>query len=173
MVGKRRRKVPNLAPPPKVKRYRCISLWEPWGSLIALGRKAIEMRPYSTKVRGDVLICCAIKSDNTVRCYTQMYKDHGFLPPDFVPQYGLAVALVDLYESKPLTPGDLELAAALGNDIHPGTFGWHLRNIRPLLEPTPVKGSQGFYFRDLDLTGNVGEPVEFANVNELSMQESA
>ena len=38
---------------------RCISLWQPWASLMARGHKYFETRSWDTKIRGEVWIHAA------------------------------------------------------------------------------------------------------------------
>lgn len=138
-----------------IQKYRCISLWEPWGSLIAQGKKTIECRPKRTNVRGDVLICCAVKQDKLIKGFVEAYKEAGLLDRGFEPAFGYAVALAEIYDCKPLTSADIKRAALLGENLDFGGWGWHLRNIRPLIEPECVLGKQGFFFRLLDLEGKL------------------
>ena len=89
--------------------------------MIARGEKTIEVRSWSTKYRGKLLICAGA-------------KPHGDDPT------GVAVAVVDLVECRPFAPGDESAACA----ADPGDFAWLLINARPI-EPVPVKGALGIF----------------------------
>ena len=101
---------------------KAISLHQPWASLIAEREKTIETRFWYTHYRGDLLIVSTKK------------PKWGNLP------LGKALAIVDLYECRPMERKD-EKAARCAFE---GQWAWLLRNIRPI-EPFSVKGSQGFY----------------------------
>lgn len=144
-----------------IEKYRCLSLWEPWASLIAMGKKTIETRSYSTKVRGDVLICAAKVHNKEIKGYIKEYIDAGILPEGFVPQCGNAVALVELDECRPFEYHHNKAAANIVHDYHPGTYSWTLRNVRPLIIPVSVKGSQGFFFKELDLEESLFDEEDY------------
>ncbi|MEK7168734.1 MAG: ASCH domain-containing protein [Patescibacteria group bacterium] len=38
-------------------KFKAISLKQPWANLVASGKKTIETRKWSTKYRGDLVIC--------------------------------------------------------------------------------------------------------------------
>lgn len=61
---------------------KAISLKQPWANLVASGKKTIETRKWSTKYRGDLVIC---SSQN----------------PKIEP-YGKALCIVELYDVKPM-----------------------------------------------------------------------
>ena len=138
---------------------KALSLWEPWASLIALGPKKIEIRNWNTGYRGDLLICAAKvgmgkgAKDKEVHDAISTYQSaddceeylglkRALLPADFVPQYGKAVAVVELYNSRSLTVAD-GLAACMQDPT--GKIGFFLRKIRPFRKPFDVTGKQGLF----------------------------
>jgi len=108
--------------------YKAISLKQPWANLVASGKKTIETRKWTTKYRGDLVVC---SSQN----------------PKIEP-YGKAVCIVELYDIKPMTKKDEKKACI---KIYPKANAWYLRSIRPITPPIPVKGSLGIFNLDLNL----------------------
>jgi len=153
------------------KTVRGISLWQPWASAVALGSKRIETRSWPTLYRGPLVIHAAkrhVRSEliHMACCYNWMgalhdpwghrkaYKD---LP------FGSLVAVCDLVDCRKtdtFTVGELDAQRrAPGEttdhcawterqmgDFAPGRYGWVLDNIRPLEQPVPYRGSQGFFY---------------------------
>jgi len=105
--------------------YKAISLKQPWANLVASGKKSIETRKWSTKYRGDLVICSSQK-------------------PDIHPA-GCAIAIAELYDVKPMEKKDEKKACI---KVYPKAHSWFLKNIRRI-EPIKVKGSLGIY--DLEL----------------------
>lgn len=103
-----------------------ISIRQPWASLIASGRKSIELRTWSTRYRGPLLVVSSARPWD---------GDHGFeLGP-----LGVTVCAVELVEVRPATEADAEAACIRPG---PGHMAWVLRNPRPL-DAVPVKGALG------------------------------
>lgn len=117
-------------------KFRALSVKQPYAGYIASGEKTIETRSKPTSYRGELLICAS--------------KDGR--PTGDAPGYGCSLALVELYDCKPLselTPEEWKLAklpeeterilcrSGLG-------YGWFLRNPRPVIE-YPVKGQLGIF----------------------------
>jgi hypothetical protein len=101
---------------------KAISLKQPWANLVATGKKTIETRKWSTKYRGNLVIC---SSQN----------------PKIEP-YGKALCIVDLYDVRPMTKADEKKACI---KLYPKAHAWLLRNLRPISPPIPVKGSLGIF----------------------------
>lgn len=101
---------------------KAISLKQPWANLVADGKKTIETRKWSTKYRGDLIIC---SSQN----------------PKIKP-YGKALCIVELYDVRPMTRTDEKKAHI---KFYPGAYAWMLRNLRKIDPPIPVKGSLGIF----------------------------
>jgi hypothetical protein len=102
--------------------YKAISLKQPWANLVASGKKTIETRKWTTKYRGDLVIC---SSQN----------------PKIEP-YGKALCIVELYDIKPMTKKDEKKACI---KVYPKANAWYLKNIRQITPPIPVKGSLGIF----------------------------
>lgn len=102
--------------------YKAISLKQPWANLVASGKKTIETRKWSTKYRGDLVIC---SSQN----------------PKIEP-YGKALCIVELYDVRLMEKKDEKNACI---NLYSKAHAWFLRNLRPISPPIPVKGSLGIF----------------------------
>ena len=107
---------------------KAISLKQPWANLVASGKKTIETRKWSTKYRGDLVIC---SSQN----------------PKIEP-YGKALCIVELYDVRPMTKSDEKKACI---KLYPGAHAWLLRNLRPCNPPIPTKGRLRIFNLKLNL----------------------
>ncbi len=107
---------------------KALSVRQPYASLIAQGDKTIETRIWSTKYRGPLLIV-ASKSPKIEE-----------LP------VGVALALVELLDCRPMVESDQEAACC---DIYPRAVSWVLKdeNTKTLrrVKPFAVKGLLGLY----------------------------
>ena len=108
-------------------KYKAISLKQPWANLVASGKKTIETRKWSTKYRGNLVIC---SSQN----------------PKIEPA-GCALCIVELYDVKPMEKKHEKKACIR---VYPKAQAWFLRNLRPISPPIPVKGSLSIF--NLELT---------------------
>jgi hypothetical protein len=105
-----------------VKKYKAISLKQPWANLVFEGRKTIETRKWKTNYRGDIVICSS-KS------------------PKIKPA-GFALCIVELYHIEPMKKEHEKKACV---KTYPGAYSWFLKNLRKFEKPYPVKGSLGLY----------------------------
>lgn len=103
-------------------RYKAISLKQPYANLVCAGKKTIETRKWNTKYRGDIVICSSKK-------------------PAIEPA-GFALCVVEIVSTEPMKK-EHEKKACI--KIYPRAWAWHLRNIRPLKNPVPVKGRLSIY----------------------------
>ncbi len=101
---------------------KAISLKQPWANLVTSGKKTLETRKWSTKYRGDLVIC---SSQN----------------PKIEP-YGKALCIAELYDIKPMTKIHEKEACI---KVYPKAKAWFLRNLRLINPPIPVKGSLGIF----------------------------
>jgi hypothetical protein len=129
---------------------KAISLYEPWGTLIALGKKRYETRSWSTTYRGSLLICASKKRPPLSQIIGILYYA-GITLNELNP--GRAVAFVDLTDIYPADDllqvdrfyGLLEENEKFYGDFSPGRFAWKLENIRRIKNPPPIKGKQGLF----------------------------
>lgn len=116
---------------------KAISLWQPWASLVADGRKRFETRSWATAYRGPLLICST--------------RDHprwiwGVENPCLMP-LGQALALVELTDcrrTEDVPMAELAKEWALG-DFTNGRFVWTLEMIHRFHFPFPVHGRQRLF----------------------------
>jgi activating signal cointegrator 1 len=130
---------------------RAVSLWQPWASAMALGLKTVETRHWRTNVRGPVAIHAAKRWTREER---ELAEAHGLALP--LP-LGAVVAvgrLMSIHSTDRLADRLNDWELAWGN-YAPGRFGWIFEDIRPLSEPVPCIGRQGFF----DLPGDVAALV--------------
>lgn len=148
---------------PKVPPMKCLSLWQPWASLLVAGRKLCETRGWPLHHRGPLLIHAAKKMDADIRlvCMSEPFKTvlaeldltAGTLP------LGAVVGRVDVVECYPTEAVELTAAdvRALGQvleitraeeafgDFSPGRFAFLCRNPVRFDKPVPVAGRQGLF----------------------------
>lgn len=109
---------------------KCLSVRQPWASLIANGQKSIEVRSWSTNYRGPLVIC-ASKSPKINNLPT-----------------GCAVCVVDLIDCRPITHNDASSACC---DVDPDRqFAWVLGSPRVIPSLPTVSGRLGIF--DLAVT---------------------
>lgn len=137
---------------------KALSLWQPWASLVACGAKTFETRGWATKYRGPLVIHAAKRKVDpgdgwpltaTIKELPEMIDGGLHALP-----LGAALCLVTLVHCSPaddpclfddiLCDGHKDRERAFG-DFTPGRFAWHLRNVRPLRQPIPMKGEQGLF----------------------------
>ena len=152
---------------------KVISLWQPWASAIALGSKRIETRSWSTNYRGPLAIHAAKRwtreEDELIHFYYWMgamglpYGVQGRQEKwDSLPK-GAIVATCNLVDCRPTGSFRLEeiektiycpadprseeysWTERLMGNFELGRFGWVLDDIKPVPEPIPFKGAQGFF----------------------------
>jgi hypothetical protein len=101
---------------------KALSLKQPYANLIAEGKKTIETRSWTTRYRGDILICAS---------------QSGAGEPK-----GVALCIVELTDIRPMIPDDASAACV---DIYPRAQAWIISNLRVLKKPFPVKGQLGLF----------------------------
>jgi len=102
---------------------KAISLYQPYASLIASGKKTIETRRWATRYRGDLLIVSTRKP-----------------VVDGLP-CGKALCIAEVFDCVPMQPAHEAQACC---KWYSGAWAWLLRDIRSI-EPFGVKGGRGFY----------------------------
>lgn len=100
---------------------RCLTLKEPWATLVREGKKTIETRTWRTSYRGPILIT------------TSKMPRTGFA--------GMAIAVVDVLDCRIMTLED-EPAACCA--IYPRAQAWLLGNVRPIV-PFATQGARGLF----------------------------
>ena len=122
-----------------------ISLWEPWGTLVAIEAKRYETRHWKTSYRGDLVICTAKKRDREIlEGYEALRPEifrHGVKMEPC--RFGVALCVVTLVDCIPteFIPDD---ERRFGN-FAPGRFAWDLQNVRRFDPPIAARGKQGLW----------------------------
>ncbi|MBW4837890.1 MAG: ASCH domain-containing protein [Paenibacillaceae bacterium] len=140
---------------------RCITIRQPWATLIAIGAKRLETRSWRTNYRGELGIHAGKQIDRKA-CETEPIRSlllaHGYSSADQLPR-GAIVAVCRLNdcfcvrsnsgETAWLGVGERCLEAAgqeyRFGDFAPGRYAWELTELRPLPEPIPALGKQGLW----------------------------
>jgi hypothetical protein len=154
-------------------KYRCISLWQPWASLIGRG-KGIETRSWQTPYRGPLAIHAAKTQKAMKQCFSEPFRtvlQEADLWEDVSPSkftitmpFGSIVAVCNLVECRStsihnavLGPVPQQWVLELNDrekafgDYSINRYGWVLEDIRVLDEPIPMRGQQGMWDVELDI----------------------
>lgn len=133
---------------------KCISLWEPWATLMALGAKTIETRSWETLYRGPLAIQASKRftGEQAMLMRTEPFAAH-FPDPSIVTEtLGKIVCIVDLVGCKrteDLVRTELPPFEIYAGDFGVRRFGWVTRDHRRLKRPIPIIGKQGLFNVDL------------------------
>jgi hypothetical protein len=133
---------------------RCLSLWQPFASLVVSGAKAIETRSWRTSYRGPLAIHAGRKQDPQclALCYEEPFRSAlaaaGIARPAALP-LGAILGVVELHGCCPVEEltafGDLDARERAFGDYRAGRFGWLLREPRRLATPVPCRGFQSLF----------------------------
>jgi hypothetical protein len=122
----------------------CLSLWEPWATLVVDGRKPIETRFWRQcppKFLGKtIVIHAALKRDK----WTDATARHFGYDPDRLP-YGAGIGTVNLTGTRRLTLEDEDFALC----ECAGKLGLLLRSPLKFVNPVPMRGQQGFWYEEI------------------------
>lgn len=128
---------------------KCLSLWQPWATLMANGAKRIETRNWSTNYRGPLAIHAALHWKRVQREYAREPVFAEALKGEQILR-GRVLCIVDLvdvvrtegYIYRPMVARKDELD--LG-DYTPGRYAWITKNLRRLKQPIALKARQGLF----------------------------
>lgn len=126
---------------------RCLSLKQPWATLVAIGAKRIETRSWRTSYRGPVLIHASKGFPAWARetCADELFAAalNGHRLP-----LGAAVALAWLDDCRIFSTNTAievgEPEASFG-DFESGRFGFWLRDVVALPRPIEARGALGLW----------------------------
>lgn len=147
-----------------MEKIACITLHQPWASLVMAGFKKYETRAWKTKHRGLLYIHAGKFFDAWHReiCQEEPFKSllekMGFgIPVDTekLPKGCLigSVMLEEVYASEDLEPNLSEFDKGLG-DFSPGRYAWLLKNPQPLVVPIPASGKQALFYLPKEILGS-------------------
>lgn len=132
----------------------CITLHQPWASLIALGAKRYETRSWKTPYRGTLIIHAgrvhnldAFREDLRI-AYRPPFRAYlekaGITVVTALPR-GAALCVVDLVDCIPTEFADVTDQERAFGDFTPGRFAWKLENLRVFADPYIIRGAQGLW----------------------------
>lgn len=107
---------------------KALSIRQPWASRILRGEKRIEVRTWTTRHRGPLLICASLRPES--HC-----PETDDLPT------GVALCVVELLDVRPMTRHD---EAAAGIRAFAGAYAWVLGQVTPI-DPFAVSGRLGLF----------------------------
>lgn len=111
---------------------KCLSVKQPYASLIMSGRKQLEIRSWKTSHRGVIGICASAVPDKAA---VQRLDMTGPL--------GCFLGIVEIMDCRPFTPQDVELAFT--GQHYPSQWAWVLADPLKITEPIPIKGALGLF----------------------------
>lgn len=132
---------------------KCLSLWQPWATLVAIGTKQYETRHWSTNYRGPLLIHAAKTEEEAGICFAPFFRDAlkaaGYHRFSELPR-GEVVAMVELMDVvrvEKMRDHIGEAEKAFGNYAD-GRYAWVLGKVSRI-ENAPVRGAQGLFNAEL------------------------
>jgi hypothetical protein len=133
---------------------KCLSLLQPWATLVAIGEKKIETRSWNTHYRGPLAIAASKRFSNEsifallIPPFWNVLESAGYRQVEDYP-VGSILCVCDLVDVVRITADNDPLAPerSFGN-YTPGRYAWHLANVRALPEPIPAKGALGLWVPD-------------------------
>ena len=123
---------------------KAISLKQPWASLVAIGKKTIETRTWSTNYRGDLLIVSSKTMDKN-------FPLKNFSEVFFEIPFGETLAIVNLVDCRPMRKEDEDLACC---KIYAGAYAWIFSKVIKI-DPFTIRGNLGLWNTDYKLPQEV------------------
>lgn len=156
---------------------KCLSIRQPWATLIAIGAKKFETRSWATNYRGPLAIHAGLRwtREQAEMCEAEPFRtalraagievEAGFpvyanthpVPKGTLP-LGCVVAIGSVDACRDvghLNPGEQERAFG---DFRPGRYGWELSSVRRLALLIPYTGRQGLFSVPDDLIEQAVRP---------------
>lgn len=145
---------------------KCLSLWEPWATLIARGDKHIETRSWFTSYRGPLAIQSA-KSTKLLHMWEALWYEANDGIPGCAPAtpatwpHGRVIAVATLFDCVPTVPlaDVLSMKERAFGDYTIGRFAWLLKDVRVLSTPIPTRGYQGLWDLDPEVAAAVNKQI--------------
>lgn len=141
---------------------RCLSLSQPWASLVAIGAKRIETRSWRTTSAGPLAIHAAKavpreaadRATSSSLCWETLRAaglSPATLPRGAVIAVCRLIACISTEEVRDAAHAGRRCNVAVGaheqefGDYSPGRWAWVLTDIAALPEPIPAKGALGLW----------------------------
>jgi hypothetical protein len=141
---------------------KAISLWQPWASLWACGRKQYETRHWATSYRGPIAVHAAKKvcTDISPELREILEDEFGGHWAVELPR-GALIATAKLVRCLRTTDlmGLLSDEEYAQGNFEPGRFGWGTENMLALPRPIPFIGRQGIFNVPDELFGRLPAPA--------------
>ena len=141
------------------KIMRCISLWQPYASLLVHRHKLVETRPFPAPVtvlrqRIGIASTKQIKPEQRALfddpLFQAYYMETGLPAFDELP-HGFLVGTVTVVSCDVITEGDIEDVTEeeqLYGDWRVGRYAWRCQDHQALIKPIPCQGAQGIWIHD-------------------------
>ena len=131
---------------------RCLSLHQPWATLVVSGEKVYETRGWKTEHRGLLVIHASKKFSEVVRdlCQQEPFrsslKKAGYSSVSDLP-LGKLIGVVQLEDCLPVETIALPTDAKERHygDYRAGRWAWKLSHPTPLVVPIPYPGHLGLF----------------------------
>lgn len=138
---------------------KAITVWQPWASLLATGKKHIETRSWRTNYRGEILIHAAKKPysqvelmipredrkliENALRLKYIDWKER--VPTSVIVGKANLVNCVLIDETTSELIKEQHPDEYAFGDFTPGRYAWVMESPVLFKEPIPAKGKQGLW----------------------------
>lgn len=122
---------------------KALSIRQPYAELILSGRKRYELRSWSTKERGRVLV----HASSTITPEEREAAQQAGLDLKSL-ERGAVLGSVEIIGCGPFTPEmaeEMRAKGAYSGEWEPGTYAFTLQNPRRFRTPIPLKGRLGFF----------------------------
>ena len=124
---------------------KAVTISQPWASLVAIGAKTIDTRPYATSYRGLLAIHAAKTYPSVDDPYYRALLIAAGMAVDALP-CGKIIAVGRLAACERITPATCPCYPEYAFGIFtPGWYAWKIDDIRPLKRLPPFKGHRGVW----------------------------
>ena len=144
---------------------KCLSLWQPWASLMMIGAKKVETRGWSTNYRGPLAIHAAKHRDKECAAYMEhpdfreAFWNTVFDKPTAYDDlaFGYLIAVVNLEGVKRTEDSilDIDEKEHEFGDYSPGRWAWFTNKLVMLNGMIPFKARQGLFDLPPDIVAQV------------------
>ena len=132
---------------------KAITLEQPFASLVSIGAKIIETRPWSTDYRGPL----AIHAEKSAKAVTDPYYRSLLVSAGLDCErlaLGKIVAIARLVNCEKVVQSNIPCYPQLAfSEFTPDWYAWELADICPLATPIPAKGHDHLWDWEEKLSG--------------------
>lgn len=142
------------ARPHQPEKIACISLWQPWASLLMLGPKLDETRGWAPPIRlmGERFLICAAKGNAFKDATQELSEIYGRYFSER-PPLGVALGtarLVRFQSTNGVSWSELDPENLLCGNWNPNRFAWRFGDRKPFEKPVPMRGRQRIWYASLE-----------------------